>query len=70
MVALECVSDRGKKAPAAKETMQKVFDGAYADGAMIRISGNTIIISPPLVITSGDVERIAHALDAGFRAAA
>jgi adenosylmethionine-8-amino-7-oxononanoate aminotransferase len=70
MVALECVSDRGKKAPAAKETMQKVFDGAYADGVMTRISGNTIILSPPLVITSGDVEKIAHALDAGFRAAA
>jgi adenosylmethionine-8-amino-7-oxononanoate aminotransferase len=70
MVALECVSDRGKKTPAAKDTMQRVFDGAYADGVMIRISGNTIILSPPLVITSGDVKKIAHALDAGLKAAA
>jgi adenosylmethionine-8-amino-7-oxononanoate aminotransferase len=70
MVALECVSDHGKKSPAAKDTMQKVFEGAYADGVMIRISGNTIILSPPLVITAGDVQKIARALDAGLSAAA
>jgi adenosylmethionine-8-amino-7-oxononanoate aminotransferase len=37
---------------------------------MIRISGNTIILSPPLVITAGDVQKIARALDAGLSAAA
>lgn len=70
MCALELVSDRAKKAPAGKDTVQKVFDGAYADGVMIRTSGNTIILSPPLVITAQDVQRILHALDKGLASAA
>jgi adenosylmethionine-8-amino-7-oxononanoate aminotransferase len=37
---------------------------------MIRVSGNNIILSPPLVISSADVTRIAEALDAGLGAAA
>jgi adenosylmethionine-8-amino-7-oxononanoate aminotransferase len=70
MVALEIVSDRTKKTPAAKDTMQKIFDGAYASKVMIRISGNTIILSPPLIITQSDVKAIVAALDAGLSAAA
>lgn len=69
MVAIECVADRAKKSPAAKDTMQKIFDGAYGKGVMIRISGNTIILSPPLIITAGDVTAIAAAIDAGLSAA-
>ena len=37
---------------------------------MLRVSGNTIILSPPLVISSADVAKIAEALDAGLTAAA
>jgi putrescine---pyruvate transaminase len=70
MVAIEVVADRTKKTPAAKDTMQKVFDAAYAEGVMIRISGNTIILSPPLIITSGDITKIVAALDAALTAAA
>lgn len=70
MVAIEVVADRTKKTPAAKDTMQKIFDAAYAEGVMIRISGNTIILSPPLIITSGDITKIVAALDAALTAAA
>jgi putrescine---pyruvate transaminase len=69
MVALEIVADRAKKSPAAKDTMQKIFDGAYAHNVMIRISGNTIILSPPLIISTSDVETVLAAIDAGLTAA-
>ena len=70
MVALEIVSDRSKKSPGAKDTMQKIFDATYAEGVMIRISGNTIILSPPLIITAGDIAKIVAAIDVGLTAAA
>ncbi len=70
MCALELVSDRTKKTPAGKDTMQKVFDAAFAAGVMLRTSGNNIILSPPLIITAKDVARIVSALDAGLSAAA
>jgi adenosylmethionine-8-amino-7-oxononanoate aminotransferase len=69
MAALELVSDRAKKSAAAKDVVQKVFDVAYEEGVMVRTSGANVIISPPLVITGGDVQRIVSALDAGLAAA-
>ena len=66
MCALELVSDREKKSAPAKETVQKVQDVAYKNGVMVRTSGPNIIISPPLVITAKDVQRIIAALDAGL----
>ena len=70
MCAIELVSDRIKKTPAGKDMMQKVFDAAYAAGVMIRTSGNVVILSPPLIVTSKDTTRIVSALDAGLSAAA
>ncbi len=69
MAALEIVSDRGAKTAAEKETMSKIAEGAYEAGVMVRISGCNIILSPPLVITAGDVGKIAEALDMGLSAA-
>jgi adenosylmethionine-8-amino-7-oxononanoate aminotransferase len=37
---------------------------------MVRVSGNNIILSPPLVLTQADVNTILTALDAGFTAVA
>lgn len=68
MCAIELVSDRATKAPVAKEVIQKVFETAYEAGVMIRTSGNVIILSPPLVITSADVLRILSALNDGLSA--
>jgi putrescine aminotransferase len=69
MAALELVSDRTRKTPAAKDVVQRVFEGAYARGVMLRTSGNVVIVSPPLVITAQHVARIVEALDAGLTAA-
>jgi adenosylmethionine-8-amino-7-oxononanoate aminotransferase len=69
MAALEIVSDRATKKPADKPTMARIADAAYEAGVMLRVSGNMIILSPPLVITAKDVATIAEGLDAGLRAA-
>ncbi|NBN79600.1 aminotransferase class III-fold pyridoxal phosphate-dependent enzyme [Microvirga tunisiensis] len=66
MAALELVSDRASKKPVDKKVMAAVADGAYEAGIMIRVSGNNIILSPPLVITSADVATIADGLAAGL----
>ena len=68
MLALELVSDRSTKAAIDKETPQKVMEAAYRAGAMVRVSGPNIILSPPLVVTEADVRMILAALDAGFAA--
>ncbi|RWE14681.1 MAG: aspartate aminotransferase family protein, partial [Mesorhizobium sp.] len=47
-----------------------VADAAYSAGVMLRVSGNNIILSPPLVISAADVAKIAEGLDAGLAAAA
>lgn len=70
MACIELVSNRQTKAAPAKEKVQKVQDAAYEAGVMVRTSGPNIIISPPLIITAADVQRIIAALDAGLTAAA
>ena len=68
MVALELVGDRTTKAPADKTTPAIVHETAYKAGAMIRVSGPNILMSPPLVLTSDDVQVLLNALDAGLSA--
>ncbi|MEZ5924608.1 MAG: aminotransferase class III-fold pyridoxal phosphate-dependent enzyme [Hyphomicrobiaceae bacterium] len=67
MVALELVADRKTKAAVDKSVPMALQEAVYQNGVMIRVSGPNIILSPPLVLTSGDVEKIVEALDAGFR---
>ena len=68
MCALELVSDRGSKTPIDKKSIGKVHRVAYEAGVMMRVSGNNIILSPPLIVTAADVVRILSALDAGLAA--
>jgi len=70
MVCLELVADRQSKQPINKVAMETVLKTAYLEGVMIRISGNNIIISPSLIITTEHVAEIVAALDAGLTAAA
>ncbi|MEM1389229.1 MAG: aminotransferase class III-fold pyridoxal phosphate-dependent enzyme [Pseudomonadota bacterium] len=70
MSALEIVADRETKQPADKATMAAVFHGTYEAGAMVRVSGNNVMMSPPLILTSEDVQTILTALDEGLSAAA
>jgi adenosylmethionine-8-amino-7-oxononanoate aminotransferase len=69
MLALELVADRASKKPADKATTARIQETAYRAGAMVRVSGPNIILSPPLVLTSADVTTILAALEAGFSAA-
>jgi adenosylmethionine-8-amino-7-oxononanoate aminotransferase len=68
MCALELVADRATKAPVDKGTMGKIHRATYQSGVMVRVSGNNIILSPPLILTAADVDRIVAALDAGLAA--
>lgn len=69
MTAIEMVSDRAKKTPAGGATTQIVQEVAYQNGAMVRVSGPNLILSPPLVLTETEADTILGALDAGFAAA-
>ncbi|PKP75943.1 MAG: aspartate aminotransferase family protein [Alphaproteobacteria bacterium HGW-Alphaproteobacteria-6] len=66
MCALELVADRASKTPIDKKTIGKVHRATYEAGVMIRVSGNNIILSPPLVVSETDVAKILSALEAGF----
>lgn len=68
MLAIEMVSDRATKAAPAKAAPGAVQKVAYEAGAMVRVSGPNIILSPPLVITDADAKVILDALDKGFAA--
>lgn len=68
MTAIEMVSDRQAKTPIDAATAQTVQETAYQNGAMVRVSGPNLILSPPLVLTENDANTILKALDAGFAA--
>lgn len=68
MLALELVADRESRKPADKAVGPRVQAAAYAAGAMVRVSGPNIILSPPLVLTEADAGVILSALEAGFAA--
>ncbi len=68
MCALELVSDRTAKSPIDKPTIGKVHRTTYENGTMVRVSGNNIILSPPLVLGAEHVDTILTALDTGFAA--
>ncbi len=70
MCALELVSDRESKTPIDKATIATVQEVAYQSGAMVRVSGANIILSPPLILTEEDADVILGALDDGLTAAA
>ena len=69
MTALELVEDKATKKALDKARLAVVAETAYDAGVMIRVSGNNIILSPPLILSASDVETIADALDAGLHAA-
>ena len=68
MCALELVSDRGTKAPAGANVALAVQKAAYEAGALVRVSGNMVILSPPLVLDSADVATILGAVEKGLAA--
>jgi adenosylmethionine-8-amino-7-oxononanoate aminotransferase len=69
MTAIEMVSDRATKKPIDAGSAATVQEVAYQNGAMVRISGPNLILSPPLIISEAETTTILSALDAGFAAA-
>ncbi|MCO4823456.1 aminotransferase class III-fold pyridoxal phosphate-dependent enzyme [Amylibacter sp.] len=68
MTALEFVKDRDTKEPMDPSFGQAVQKVAYEKGAMLRVSGPNVLLSPPLVISEADVDVILNAIDAGLTA--
>jgi len=66
MCGLELVSDRENKTPAPKEQVERIQSIAYREGAMVRVSGANILMSPPLIISSTEIDIILAALDSAF----
>ena len=66
MTGVEIVSDARAKTPMDMPTMKKIHQATYDAGVMVRLGGNNILMSPPLVITKDEVDRVLVALDAGL----
>ena len=69
LVGVELVQRREKKEPIGSKQIQAVVDFCRDDGLIVSRSGggqrysNTITLSPPLVITRGEIDRIVETLD-------
>ena len=68
MTGVEIVSDARAKTPMDMPTMKKIHQATYDAGAMVRLGGNNILMSPPLVITKDEIDRVLVALDEGLSA--
>ncbi|MCY4310324.1 MAG: aminotransferase class III-fold pyridoxal phosphate-dependent enzyme [Rhodospirillaceae bacterium] len=66
MLALEIVSDREEKTPAGPQYVSELAKLGYENGALVRVAGNIMILSPPLVITRADSDAIVGAIDAAL----
>jgi len=69
MLALELVGDRGARSAPDKALPGRVQKAAYQAGAMVRVSGPNVILSPPLILSQHEGQVILDALAAGLAAA-
>jgi adenosylmethionine-8-amino-7-oxononanoate aminotransferase len=69
MTCVELVADRATKAafPRGAGFPEKVAEAAYRRGAIVRVSGGNLIVSPPLVIQRPEVDAIADALEGALQ---
>ena len=69
MCVVELVSDPATKTPLDVATAKKIFEATYEAGVMVRLSGTNLLMSPPLILGSCDVDTILAALAKGLEAA-
>jgi adenosylmethionine-8-amino-7-oxononanoate aminotransferase len=64
------VADKAKRLPVPRssDVPPRVAREAYQRGAMVRVSGPNMILSPPLVITREEVDHLVDILEASFAA--
>ncbi|HSV36695.1 aminotransferase class III-fold pyridoxal phosphate-dependent enzyme [Ramlibacter sp. WS9] len=70
MTGIEMVTDKAKRTPQPRSSdiPARVAREAYQRGAMVRISGPNMILSPPLVITREEVDHLVDILEASYAA--
>ena len=70
MAGIELVADQGTRAPFPRGApeLARVHREAYKRGAMIRLSGGNIILSPALTIERAQIDVLCDALDGAFAA--
>jgi putrescine aminotransferase len=70
MSGIEMVSDKAARTSLTRSSdiPQRVAREAYQRGAMVRISGPNMILSPPLVITREEIDHLVDILEASFAA--
>jgi adenosylmethionine-8-amino-7-oxononanoate aminotransferase len=70
MACVEMVSDKAARTAftRASDVPARVAREAYRRGAMVRISGPNMILSPPLTITREEVDRLVDMLEDSFAA--
>ncbi|MEM7258559.1 MAG: aspartate aminotransferase family protein, partial [Pseudomonadota bacterium] len=54
--------------PVDKALPVTLQQAVYDHGAMVRVSGPNLILSPPLIISEGEVDQVLQAIDAGLTA--
>lgn len=69
MTGVEFVSDRAAKTALDAGTMGRMHKAMYEAGLMVRIGGNNILMSPPLVVTEDEINTVLSAFEAGLKAA-
>ena len=68
MAAIELVSDRDTKRPLEMGAIKRAHKATYEAGTMVRIGGNNLLMSPPLIRTEVDVTKILADLRSGLSA--
>lgn len=68
MCAVEVVSDRAAKTPMDVEAMKRLHSAMYEAGVMVRLIGNNIAMSPPLVVSEAEIDKMLSAIEAGLNA--
>jgi adenosylmethionine-8-amino-7-oxononanoate aminotransferase len=71
MAAVELVTDRASREmmPPPSPYIQTLTATARAEGAIVRVQGNRMILSPPLVYSTADVDETLRVLHLAFQAA-
>ncbi len=69
MACVELVADKARRTPLDRKAKlpAAVAEQAFRNGAMVRVSGGNIILSPPLVIQRPEIDVIVDALEAALQ---
>ena len=67
MAGIELVSNQQNKTPMGADNMAKLSAKIFKSGAMVRIGGHNILLSPPLIITEGETDQVLTAIEDGLK---